>query len=80
MIQMAQKIKASGLQDLGYEYIAMDDAWSDGRDESGNLRPLTEKFPRGVPAVAEQLHSMGFKWGMYSDAGQKTCAGFGRPS
>ena len=78
MIEMAKSIKSTGLQALGYNYIMMDDVWTQGRDGAGNLVPLAKKFPNGVAAIADELHSMGFKWGMYSDAGSNTCAGNGK--
>ena len=65
-----------GLKDLGYEYqISVDDCWSKGRNSTGHLQPDAYRFPKGVKHVADQLHSMGLKFGIYSDAGSLTCAG-----
>lgn len=63
---------ALGLRDLGYEYIVLDDCWSEGRNASNNntLIPNKTKFPRGMAAVADDIHALGLKFGMYSDAGK----------
>lgn len=34
------------------------------------------KFPKGMTIVGEQLHALGLSFGMYSDAGSMTCAGY----
>ena len=66
-----------GYKDAGYEYIVIDDCWSlKERDENGNLVPDPEKFPNGMKAVADYIHSKGLKFGMYSCAGTHTCAGY----
>lgn len=66
-----------GLLDLGYEYLVIDDCWSlKERDESGRLVADPEKFPHGMKAVADYVHSKGLKFGMYSCAGNLTCAGY----
>ena len=64
---------SSGLRDLGYHYVILDDCWSDGRSENGSLRADATKFPHGIAYVADALHSMGLGFGMYSDAGTMTC-------
>jgi alpha-galactosidase len=66
-----------GLKDAGYEYILLDDGWMDmQRDKDGNLVPHPEKFPNGIKAVADYVHSKGLKFGLYNCAGSKTCAGY----
>lgn len=64
----------SGLRDVGYQYVVLDDCWSDGRDDDGYLRSDSRKFPDGMKWIAKQLHDMGFLYGMYSSAGEMTCA------
>ncbi len=67
----------SGLRDAGYEYIVIDDCWSEKqRDSKGRLVPDHEKFPNGMKVVADYVHSKGLKFGMYSCAGTHTCAGY----
>lgn len=66
-----------GLKDLGYRYVNIDDCWSlKSRNSSGQLVPDPAKFPQGMKAVSDQIHSMGLKLGLYGDAGQMTCAGY----
>lgn len=70
----AQKIVELGFKDLGYEYVVMDDCWSDGRNASGYLVPNKEKFPEGIDGLADKIHALGLKIGIYSSAGVYTCA------
>jgi alpha-galactosidase len=66
-----------GLKDAGYEYILLDDGWMDmQRDAQGNLVPHPVKFPNGIKAVSDYVHSKGLKFGLYNCAGNKTCAGY----
>lgn len=71
----AQAIVDFGLRDIGYEYVIQDDCWSAGRNSSGNGSIIvdTTKFPNGMAAIADEVHSLGLKFGMYSDAGRWTC-------
>jgi len=65
-----------GLKDAGYEYIVIDDCWSEKlRDKNNRLVPDKEKFPGGIKAIADYIHSKGLKFGLYSCAGTNTCAG-----
>ncbi|KAK0504825.1 glycoside hydrolase, partial [Armillaria luteobubalina] len=67
-----------GLADAGYEYINIDDCWSKTTRNSTTHRiiPDSTKFPNGISGVANQVHALGLKIGIYSDAGTATCAGF----
>lgn len=73
---MADAMIASGMKDAGYEYINIDDCWQGERDARGYLTAHPERFPHGIKAVADYVHSKGLKIGIYSDAGNKTCAGY----
>ena len=56
----ADKLVETGLKDLGYEYLVIDDCWSlRERDENGKLVPNPEKFPNGMNAVADYVDSKG---------------------
>lgn len=67
----------SGLKDHGYEYVVIDDCWSlKQRDDKGRLVADPEKFPNGMKAVGDYIHEKGMKFGMYSCAGNLTCAGY----
>ena len=65
-----------GLKDAGYQYVVIDDGWQIDRDENGNILCNMEKFPSGIKPLADHIHSVGLKFGIYSDAGYMTCGGF----
>jgi alpha-galactosidase len=65
-----------GFKDAGYEYIVIDDGWQIDRDEKGNIVVNPDKFPSGIKALADYIHSIGLKFGIYSDAGYQTCGGY----
>lgn len=76
LIREAADAMASELKDAGYEYIVIDDCWSEKqRDSNGRLVPDRWKFPEGIKPVADYVHSNGLKFGMYSCAGTHTCGG-----
>ena len=60
--------------------MVLDDCWSDGRDEEGLLNEDLNKFPSGMSSVADELHHQGLLFGMYSSAGEMTCARYGKLS
>ena len=65
----------TGLKDAGYEYVVIDDCWAQReRDKNGRLVENFEKFPSGIKALADYIHGLGLKFGMYSCAGILTCA------
>ena len=74
--EMADAMVESGLADAGYKYIFIDDLWQGGRDNHNNIIPDPKKFPNGMKAVADYVHSKGLKLGIYSDAAQLTCGGY----
>ena len=75
--ETADAMVSTGLRDAGYEYLVIDDCWSlRERDENGSLVADPAKFPNGMKAVADYVHSKGLKFGMYSCCGVKTCAGY----
>ncbi len=74
---IADKFVELGLKDAGYEYIVLDDGWmAKERDANGNLIADPEKFPSGMKALADYIHSKGLKFGLYNCAGATTCAGY----
>jgi alpha-galactosidase len=72
---MADGMVASGMKDAGYQYVVIDDCWQVGRDGEGNIVADAKRFPSGIKALADYIHSKGLQFGIYSDAGEKTCAG-----
>ena len=71
----ADAIVASGMRDAGYQYVVVDDCWAGSRDTDGFITVDPERFPAGIKALADYVHSRGLKFGIYSDAGRLTCAG-----
>lgn len=74
--ETADAMVEKGFKDAGYQYIFIDDLWQGGRDCHNNIIPDPKKFPNGIKAVADYVHSKGLKLGIYSDAAQLTCGGW----
>ncbi|MCH4022068.1 MAG: glycoside hydrolase family 27 protein [Acetobacter sp.] len=72
--QQADALVSSGLRDLGYIYVNIDDGWQGNRDASGIIHP-NARFP-DMKLLADYVHSKGLKLGLYSSPGPKTCAGY----
>src|ERR1043166_4233731 len=78
---MADAMVTSGMRDAGYIYLVIDDCWqidraaqgNSHRDAQGNIQPDPKRFPSGMKALADYIHSKGLKFGLYSDAGTFTC-------
>ncbi len=70
----ADAMVSSGMQAAGYRYVNVDDGFFGGRDKEGNLMAHPTRFPGGMRAVSDYIHSKGLKAGIYSDAGINTCA------
>ncbi|MEV0097209.1 NPCBM/NEW2 domain-containing protein [Streptomyces sp. NPDC050738] len=69
-----------GLKAAGYQYVNLDDCWAlPQRDANGELVPDPVRFPNGIKAVADYVHSKGLKLGIYTSAGTKTCNSAGFP-
>jgi alpha-galactosidase len=62
------------MRDAGYRYVVVDDCWQGERDAEGRLLPDKERFPSGMRALADYVHAKGLLFGLYSDAGELTCA------
>jgi alpha-galactosidase len=73
--EIADALVSSGMKDAGYEYIIVDDCWHGKRDSLGFIHPDPTRFPSGIKALADYIHSKGLKFGIYSDAGSQTCGG-----
>nr|XP_043614934.1 alpha-galactosidase 3 [Erigeron canadensis] len=72
--ETADALITTGLADLGYNYVNIDDCWEAlSRDEKGLLAPESRTFPSGIKALADYVHEKGLKLGIYSSAGVFTC-------
>ena len=73
--EMVDVYVSSGMKESGYQYFVLDDGWmSMERDQNGSLVADPVKFPHGMKAFADYVHSKGLKLGIYGDVGPKTCA------
>ncbi|MEQ0564506.1 ricin-type beta-trefoil lectin domain protein [Amycolatopsis sp. NEAU-NG30] len=73
--QAADAMVSSGMRDAGYRYIVVDDCWFDPqRDAQGALRASPSKFPGGMKALGDYIHSRGLKFGIYQVPTDRTCA------
>ena len=73
IMKQADAMSRNGLKEVGYKYINIDDGYFGGRDASGELITHPVRFPNGLRGVADHIHSLGLKAGIYSDAGSNTC-------
>jgi alpha-galactosidase len=73
--ETADAMVSSGMKDAGSLYINIDDCWHGERDSLGFIHPDSIRFPSGMKALSDYIHSKGLKFGIYSDAGWKTCGG-----
>ena len=87
MVRRAADIMVeSGMADVGYQYVNIDDCWANReehadpkrvgpfRDDAGNIIP-NAYFP-DMHALTDYIHAKGLKAGLYTSPGPKTCAGF----
>ena len=73
--ETSDAVVSSGMKDAGYQYVVIDDCWHGTRDSLGFIRPDPARFPSGIKALADYVHAKGLKFGLYSCAGNQTCAG-----
>ena len=82
--QQADAMVSSGLKAAGYQYVNIDEGWWQGtRDGSGNITVDTSEWPGGMQAIADYIHGLGLKAGIYTDAGKQGCGYYyptGRPA
>lgn len=71
--ETADAMVEKGLLEAGYIYLNLDDLWHGERDEQGFIHEDPEKFPSGMKALGDYIHSKGLKFGIYSDGGTMTC-------
>lgn len=77
IIGIARSIVDNGMAAAGYEYVVIDDHWqAPKRDARGRLVADPERFPGGITAVADAVHALGLKLGIYSVPGSTTCGMF----
>ena len=76
-IAMADQLVSQGFDKLGYQFVNIDDCWSEHeRDANGRLVADKKRFPNGIKYLADYFHSKGLKLGIYTDIGNLTCGGY----
>ena len=73
--ETADAMVSSGMRDAGYRYLVIDDCWQVARDGTGGLVADSTRFPEGIKPLADYVHARGLKFGIYTDAGRRTCQG-----
>ncbi len=76
IMKQADAMAEQGLKEVGYSYINIDDGYFGGRDANGQLLIHPTRFPGGLQPVVRHIHRLGFKAGIYSDAGRNTCGSY----
>ena len=77
VIETADAIVESGMRDAGYRYVVIDDAWHESvRDDAGDLVENRWAFPHGLGWLGDRIHERGLRFGLYTDAGTRTCQGY----
>jgi hypothetical protein len=72
--RQAGLLVSTGLAKKGYVYLNMDDTWANRtRNGSGALVPDPTKFPTPMAELVNHVHSLGLKFGIYTDVGTRTC-------
>ncbi|MGP8251055.1 MAG: ricin-type beta-trefoil lectin domain protein [Terracidiphilus sp.] len=77
ILDNATALVKTGLAARGYSTVTIDDCWMlKTRDAQGNLQPDPVRFPNGMKPLADAIHHLGLKFGIYEDAGSTTCGEF----
>ncbi len=77
VLAAAQALVDHGLRDAGYTYVNIDDCWSEKTGRvNGHIMPNMTRFPDGINGLADKVHGMNLNMGIYSTAGNATCAGY----
>ncbi len=71
--ETADAMVETGMRDAGYVYLNLDDCWQISRAPDGTIIEDRERFPSGIPALSDYVHSKGLKFGLYTCAGTRTC-------
>jgi alpha-galactosidase len=84
--EAADQMVKTGMADVGYQYVSIDDCWMNSpknadplrvgplRDAKGNIVP-NKHFP-DMKALTATIHAKGLKAGIYTSPGPLTCGGF----
>ena len=91
VLRQAHALVSTGLARKGWDLVVVEDCWSmcsqltasglncavpAPRGADGRIRPDHSRFPSGIAGIAEQVHSLGLRMGIYTSMGNYTCAGY----
>jgi hypothetical protein len=75
VLELAKAMVDSGMRDAGYEFFVMDDCYQHfRRDHLGRVQSHPVRFASGIKGLADAVHDLGLKFGLYSVPGTLTCA------
>ena len=72
--QIADALVKSGMKDAGYSYVGPDEGICFSRGADGQLTPNLARYPSGLRGLGDEIHGLGLKYALYTDAGTLTCS------
>jgi alpha-galactosidase len=74
VVRQAELMVSSGLATAGYQCVNLDDGWMAGeRTAEEELTGDAAKFPHGIGWLADRIHALGLRFGVYTAIGARTC-------
>src|SRR6266849_10064070 len=64
--EIADAVVSTGMKDVGYQFVNIDDCWQVSRATDGTIVVDAERFPNGMKPLADYMHSKGLKFGVYT--------------
>jgi alpha-galactosidase len=81
ILAQASQLISRGLERRGYRYVWLDVGWWHGtRGPNGEITVSSKQWPHGLAWLTRTLHAVGFRVGLYTDAGPNGCGGAGEGS
>jgi alpha-galactosidase len=75
VLSSAHAMAKKGLREHGWTYVNIDDGWQGPRGGEFNAIQPNKKFP-DMKALADEIHALGLKFGLYSSPWRGTYAGY----
>lgn len=74
ILSIAAGMARNGMRAAGYRYIILDDGWQGPRNAAGQITADSRRFPCGIKWLAGFLRREGFRLGLYTTPGTRSCA------
>ncbi|MDR3716096.1 MAG: putative Ig domain-containing protein [Puia sp.] len=74
-VRASAKAMADRLASHGWSYINIDDGWENAQRDADGKILANSKFP-DMKGLADFVHSLGLRMGIYSSPGPRTCGGY----